>query len=416
MRKEAAGIYVTIGAIEAFAGVLAFTITNIYRFEVAGLNAFQLVIVGSAMEAAVFLAEIPTGIVADAYSRRLSVIIGHLGMGLGLLLEASWPSFAGVLVAQVFWGIAYTFTSGATTAWVTTEMGDPDRSALSTLFFRAGRWGSAGSLLAVPMSFALATRNLRLPIILGGVIEVGLGLFLVRAMVEMAFHPEPAVAKVGARWREFAGSARRAVGIIRSSRVLWPLAIATLVAGGAGEAYDRFNEKHFIDDIGVPQWGGHGALFWLGVLFSFSSLIGIVVPFVVQRLDPAGTPIRLRRWLVSLMVAQILGLVVFGITGTFLVAAVGVVVIERVRSVRNTLVGAWIVPLTPKGQRATVLSTMGQFDALGQIGVGPSFGVIGRLWSVPAALVASAGLMAPSVALVAMAGKTSADAGSQPTG
>ena len=69
-----------------FAGVLAFTITNIYRFEVAGLNPFQLVLVGTAMEAAVFCSEIPTGVVADAYSRRLSVIVGHLGMGLGMLI------------------------------------------------------------------------------------------------------------------------------------------------------------------------------------------------------------------------------------------------------------------------------------------------------------------------------------------
>jgi MFS transporter, DHA3 family, tetracycline resistance protein len=71
MHLRAASVFVTIGAVEAFAGVLAFTITNIYRFQVAGLNPFQLVLVGSAMEAAVFCAEVPTGVVADAYSRRL---------------------------------------------------------------------------------------------------------------------------------------------------------------------------------------------------------------------------------------------------------------------------------------------------------------------------------------------------------
>ena len=36
----------------------------------------QLVLVGTTLELACFLFEIPTGIVADLYSRRLSVVIG----------------------------------------------------------------------------------------------------------------------------------------------------------------------------------------------------------------------------------------------------------------------------------------------------------------------------------------------------
>ena len=36
------------------------------------------------MEAAVFLFEIPTGVVADTYSRRLSLIVGYVGMGVDL--------------------------------------------------------------------------------------------------------------------------------------------------------------------------------------------------------------------------------------------------------------------------------------------------------------------------------------------
>src|SRR5215207_7271888 len=129
-RPPPARLYVVIGSVEAFAGTLAFTITNIYRFRTAGLDPFQLVIVGTAMEAAVFLFEVPTGVVADMYSRKLTVVIGHLGMGAAFVLEASWPSFAGVLLAQSLWGFAYTFTSGAAVAWVTTEMGDPDRREL----------------------------------------------------------------------------------------------------------------------------------------------------------------------------------------------------------------------------------------------------------------------------------------------
>ena len=58
--------------------------------EVAGLDPLQMVLVGTVLELSVFLFEIPTGVVADVVSRKLSVVIGHAMMGLGFLsLQAS---------------------------------------------------------------------------------------------------------------------------------------------------------------------------------------------------------------------------------------------------------------------------------------------------------------------------------------
>ena len=161
-------VYVTIAAVGAFVSTLAFTITPFYRFQVAGLDNFELVLAGTLMEAAVFCFEIPTGVVADQWSRKWSVIVGHLGMGVGLLIEASVPSVAGVLGGQIVWGIAYTFTSGATVAWLTAELDEPDRVALTALFLRASRFGSGAALVAVPLAFLLGGWSLRLPIVIAG--------------------------------------------------------------------------------------------------------------------------------------------------------------------------------------------------------------------------------------------------------
>ncbi len=182
-------VYVQLAATAAFAGTLAFTITNIYRFTIAGLTPFQLVFVGTAMEAAVFLAEIPTGAVADLFSRRLSVIVGHAGMGIAFVVEAAFASFVGVLVAQVLWGVAYTFTSGATEAWMAGELGEPDEATLAQVFFRASRWSTIAAVVAVPASFLLATVSLRLPLLLAAGVQLGLVAFLLIAMVEDHFAP-----------------------------------------------------------------------------------------------------------------------------------------------------------------------------------------------------------------------------------
>lgn len=65
-----------------------------------------------------FLAELPTGVVADLVSRRLSIIIGLLLIGPACLLQAAVPTFAAVLATQVLWGIGYPFISGALQAWI----------------------------------------------------------------------------------------------------------------------------------------------------------------------------------------------------------------------------------------------------------------------------------------------------------
>src|SRR5215218_2360999 len=86
-------VFLTIAATAAFVSTLVFTIAPVYRFRTAGLDDLQLVLVGTVLEAAVFVFEIPTGVVADRWSRKWSVIIGHAGIGLGLLIEATFATF-----------------------------------------------------------------------------------------------------------------------------------------------------------------------------------------------------------------------------------------------------------------------------------------------------------------------------------
>lgn len=398
--RRADRVYVQLSAIAALAGTLAFSVTNIYRFAVAGLSPFQLVFVGTAMEAAVFVAEIPTGVVADVVSRRTSVLIGHAGMGLGFLVEVLFASFAGVLVGQVLWGVAYTFTSGATEAWLAGEMGEPDEAALRTVLFRSSRWSTIAAVVGLPVSLLLGSWNLRAPIALAAGLQVALAGFLVVAMHEEHF--EKVADDERGTWRQFLGTVREGVGVIRRSRTLLLLAVTFAVAGGSSEAFDRFHERHLLRGVGVPRLGGHGPLLTLALLFTASSIVGVGIAWWMEHhVDRRGPGVR--RWLVWLVLAQSAALAVFALTGSFAVAAVAFVVVERTRSVRSKLFASWVIPLTPRSHRATVLSAMGQFDAIGQVTVGPGIGVIGQAWSVPAAITTSAVALAPAAAVVAAA-------------
>ena len=65
-----------LGFAGALFSTMVFTVSGIYAVQEVGLNPLQLVLVGTALEASAFLFEVPTGVVADVYSRRLSVMSG----------------------------------------------------------------------------------------------------------------------------------------------------------------------------------------------------------------------------------------------------------------------------------------------------------------------------------------------------
>ena len=60
----------------AFAFNLIVTVNLAWQAEVAALDPLQLVLVGTVLEITALLGEVPTGVVADLYSRRLSIVIG----------------------------------------------------------------------------------------------------------------------------------------------------------------------------------------------------------------------------------------------------------------------------------------------------------------------------------------------------
>src|SRR5207342_3752897 len=142
-------------------------VVAVYLVQELDFSPLQLVLMGTAMEAAVFLCEIPTGVVADTYGRRLSLVIGYLGMGATWLLvgvvSAPWL----VIALWGLWGLAYTFTSGAYEAWITDEVGV---ERVGPVFLRGARFSYVGAIIGLVALVALGTQSLRAAVIVGGAI------------------------------------------------------------------------------------------------------------------------------------------------------------------------------------------------------------------------------------------------------
>src|ERR671910_734500 len=82
-----------------FLAVPAWVVVALYLVQTAKLDPLQLVLMGTVMEAAVFLFEVPTGVLADLVSRRLSLGIGWLLQGGAWALVGATTDFGVILVA-----------------------------------------------------------------------------------------------------------------------------------------------------------------------------------------------------------------------------------------------------------------------------------------------------------------------------
>jgi DHA3 family tetracycline resistance protein-like MFS transporter len=73
--------------------------------------------------------------------------------------------------------------------------------------------------------------------------------------------------------------------------------------------------------------------------------------------------------------------------------------VDIVRTTLQPLYSAWVNRGIPSEVRATVLSTYGQMDAMGQIAGGPIMGVIANQYGLRTALAIAGFLLTPVLAL-----------------
>src|SRR5579883_3063497 len=120
-RFRAYSVYLILEGLYGLAFTVTTTVNLLYQFEIAKLNPLQLVLVGTVLETTCLLCQVPTGALADLYSRRLSIIIGIVLTGLGFIIEGSFPSFWLIAGSMIFYGVGATFISGAQEAWLADE-------------------------------------------------------------------------------------------------------------------------------------------------------------------------------------------------------------------------------------------------------------------------------------------------------
>lgn len=392
-------LYLALSFLTSFFFSMIFVVMSFYEATVAGLTGLQLVLVGTTLEVVILLFEVPTGIVADAYSRRLSIVIGYAIIGAAFIIEGLFPFFGAILLASGLWGLGYTFTSGATQAWLSDEIGE---EAANRAFLRANQFNLAGAFAGMLVAIPLGNIAVGLPILAGGAAILLFAIFLAVFMPETRF--APAKPEDRNNWQHMGDIFKKGIAAVRSRPALMGVLGVGFIYGLYSEGWDRLWVKYLVDNFTLPNLFGMNEVAFFGVLRGAGMLLSILVTRqVAKRLDANHAPSIAKGmlWLTGLLA---LAIFIYAFSPLLAISIGALLMVSVTRNVLGPLYNAWVNQRLDSDTRATVISMSGQVDAIGQIASGPLAGIV-SLWSIQAAIAFAGLLITPALPLISRANR-----------
>jgi MFS transporter, DHA3 family, tetracycline resistance protein len=303
------------------------------------------------------------------------------------------PVFLAILAAEMVRAVGEAFLSGATEAWLADEAGEEN---IGPIFIRSGQISRVVNIAGTLGVVAMASWQLNLPILMAGGLYLALGVFLALFMSERGFKPAPRQER--SNWQIMFATFRQGTRVVRTSTILIVVLLISAVWGISSEGYDRLWEAHLLNNITFPVLGDLQPVVWFGVISIIGSLLSLVVTEANRRRleQVSRNPARTARWLMVLSALTILTGLGLAWSGNFLLAFTVLMVRGVVGSFSWPLYDAWLIQHIRPEVRATVISMMGQVNAIGQVAGGPGVGAVGKFASIRAALTVSALLYLPA--------------------
>ena len=358
-------------------------VTSLYLVLDAGLSPSQLIFIGVAQGFVSLVFEVPTGVMADTISRKWSLVIFHVLVGISMVVTGLVTSFTALVATQMLWGIAWTFASGADVAWATDELNRPERTA--ALLAAQARWQQIGAACGMLGFGALAWAAGRsAAMVTAGVMMALLGLYVVARFQERRFTP------TRTRHRQAATAIlRRGVALARRDREILVVFAATFLVNGGAVAFGRLYPKQLVE-LGFPH--RPDPIVWFTALGIVTFLGGALALRIVEaRIAGAGVA---RRAYAAACGIGALGVLLLAVAPDIVAGSAGVLLVAGIAQTLTRAVGAiWVNGRTVSDVRATVQSFLAQLEYAGAILCGVVLSVLAQATSITGALAGAGALL-----------------------
>jgi len=373
--------YLAVTALTTLAQSLIWGVNTLFLMR-AGLDILGVMVANAAFTVAQVLFEVPTGVVADTWGRRVSYLLSVAIIMIGTLLYVwAGTARAGLLafsLASVVLGLGFTFYTGAVDAW----MVDALRSVNSQIrtenvFARSAVVFGIFMVIGTTAGGMLGQTALWLP-------YAGRALFLVPAlMLGLTSMPDLGLERRTLQWSTVGTEVRKVAGAGVRYGIHSPVVRSLMLAGcvqGLFAMYGFYSwQRYFLDLLGRD-------LIWVsGLVAAAVGLAGAAGGALVRPLM-VGKPRRssVLLWTVA---ATTVCIVLAGVVRVFWIAVPLYIVACVLGGIGGPIRSAWLNACIPSEQRATLISLDSLFGeaggTLGQLGLG----YVSKAFSIPTAWV-----------------------------
>ena len=395
-------IYLLLTLLSTLAASLIWGINTLFLLD-AGLSNVQAFAANAFFTAGMMIFEVPTGVVADIWGRRISYLLGATTLVLSTLLYVyMWQTHAPFwawAIGSIILGLGFTFFSGATEAWLVDALAfTKSKLTLEQVMAKGQIVGGAAMLTgSVAGGFIAQSTNLAVPYVVRSVI---LGLTFIAAVVwmkDLGFTPD--------RSRGAMVEMRR---VVRESidagwknpPVRW-LMLAAFCTGGVNMFAFYALQPYLLQLYGDP-----GAFGIAGLAAAIIAGTQMIAGVFVSRLR--GMFSHRTNALIVISLTSTASIAVLGLTSSFPVALVAVIVWGLTFSMGMPIRQAYINGIIPSEQRATVLSFDSLMASAGGVISQPALGRVADISGYPAAYLVTSAIQVVAVPFLFLARRENA--------
>jgi MFS family permease len=334
-----------IAALTFFSSLYFYSHVGTLYLQDRGLNLFQVNSISAIIIGTIFLAEVPTGVIADRIGRRWSIVAAMALQTAGELLYLLARDYWAFAAISEIAGVGFAFSSGAVEALIYDTLAAPVGQARNAAMKEA--MGLVGAAYQTAFFLAPITGTFLIPVytlprflfvVFLTACSVGVALLIAFTLVEP---PQPAHVDVPSPFH----TVRQGFAQLRASRRLqWLLLIALFTSPFSMVLVGLY--QPYFQQAGIPAFG-------MGWAFALGALIAALGTRYVYKIEQWLGP-RLGLWTVTILPG--LAYLLLALANRAPLVFLCFVLTYGTTTLKDPLFAAYQNALITPAQRATVLS------------------------------------------------------------
>ena len=398
-------VYLVLMLFSTLAASFIWGINTLFLLD-AGLSSTAAFTANALFTAGMVVFEVPTGVVADTWGRRVSYLLGSVTLAVSTVLywlawQAHAPFWAWA-ATSVLLGLGFTFFSGATEAWLVDALKFTGFKGNLESVFARGQIVAGAAMLSGSVLGGLVAQwtNLGVPYLLRGLALVVTFVVAFLYMRDWGFVPRSGRHPGREMGQVVRASVRYGLG---NRPVRWMMLAAPFTFGVGIYAFYAM-QPYLLELYGDEQAYSIAGL--AAAIIAGAQIAGGMAAPRVRLLFRNRTSALLAGLLLEIGLLALLGL-----TGTFWVA-VGLLVLWGLAAAATLPIRqAYLNGLIPSEQRATVLSFDNLLGSSGGVVIQPALGKVADVWSYSTSYLVAAAfqLLAVPFTILARRERASSD-------